>query len=64
MSDWTGIKTSKLVFSDITIGSFLNVCILICILIIKNVTSKKVEYGDIFKETDKQKQTIEHFQKI
>ena len=30
----------------------------------KNVTSKKVEYGDLFKETDKEKQTIEHFLKL
>ena len=35
-----------------------------CEPIIANVTSKKVEYGDIFKETEKQKQTIEHFLKI
>ena len=35
-----------------------------CEPIIKNVTSKKVEYGDIFKERDKQKETVEHFVKI
>ena len=29
-----------------------------------NVISKKVEYGDIFKETSKQKEAIEHFLKI
>ena len=35
-----------------------------CDPIITNVTSKKVDYGDIFKETEKQKETIEHFLKI
>ena len=30
----------------------------------KNVTSKNVEYGDIFKDMDKQKESIEHFLKI
>ena len=35
-----------------------------CEPIKKNVTSKNVEYGDIFKDMDKQKESIEHFLKI
>ena len=35
-----------------------------CEPIIKNVTSKNVEYDDIFKDLDKQKEPIEHFLRI
>ena len=35
-----------------------------CEPIKRKATFKKVEYGDIFNETNKQKETIEHFLKI